>query len=90
MTLVDLTTFAALGQVGQEALVIDAASLYRTFEKVKDRRGKKGKRYPLAFILTLILLGKMAGQTKIARIIYWINERKDELKKLLAWPKDFP
>ena len=32
----------------------------------------------------------MAGQTKIARILYWINEREKELRKLLNWPKDFP
>jgi predicted transposase YbfD/YdcC len=83
----DLTTF---GHVGQEAVVIEAASLYRAFEQVKDRRGKKGTRYPLAFILTLIMLGKMSGQTKIEGIINWVNERKKELRKLLLWPKDFP
>jgi hypothetical protein len=33
-------------QVEQEALEVEAASLYRAFEQVKDRRGKKGKRYP--------------------------------------------
>jgi hypothetical protein len=57
---------------------------------VKDRRGKKGKRYPLAFILTLIMLGKLAGETKIDGIIDWINHRKNELRKILNWPKRFP
>jgi len=86
----NLSTLDQIGQVGQEALVIDPASLYSALEHVKDKRGKKGVRYPLAFILTLIWLGKMAGQTKISRIIYWINERENELRKLLNWPKDFP
>lgn len=86
----DLTTSAAFGQVGQESLAIDPASLYQAFEQVKDRRGKKGKRFPLAFILTLIMLGKMAGQPKIEGIVNWVNERKGILKRLLDWPKDFP
>jgi len=30
----------------------------------------------------LILLGKMAGETKIEGIIDWIQERKEELKHL--------
>ena len=86
----DLTTFDQGQQVGQESLMIDTTSLYQAFEQVKDGRGRKGKRYPLAFILTLIMLGKMAGETTIEGIIDWINERKKELKRLLNWPKGFP
>lgn len=90
MTLVDLTTFALSEQIGQGTLAIDAASLYCEFEKVKDGRGKKGKRYPLALILTLIMLGKMAGVAEIDNIIAWLNERKRSIKQLLGWPKGFP
>jgi len=86
----DLTTFDHPEQAGQEFLAIDVASLYQAFEQVKDGRGKKGKRYPLALILTLIMLGKMAGETTIEGIIDWINGRKKELKRLLNWPKGFP
>jgi len=77
-------------QVSQEALVIDPASLYKEFEKVKDRRGKKGKRYPISLILTLLFLGKLAGETTIDAIVDWIDGKKNELKKLLIWPKRFP
>jgi predicted transposase YbfD/YdcC len=90
MTSMNLSTLDQIGQVGQEGWAIDPASLYHALEQVKDKRGKKGVRYPLAFLLTLILLGKLAGQTKIVRIIYWINEQEKELRKLLNWPKDFP
>src|SRR5437763_5618512 len=90
MTSADLSIFDQGKQIGQEPLTIDPASLYRAFEKVKDGRGKKGTRYPLALILTLILLGKMAGETKIEGIIDWIQERKEGLKHLLHWPKGFP
>jgi predicted transposase YbfD/YdcC len=87
---VKLTVFDEREQVDQEALSVDAASLYRAFEQVKDGRKSKGKRYPLALLLTLILLGKLAGETKLDGIIDWINERQKEIKKLLNWPKRFP
>jgi DDE family transposase len=87
---VNLTIFDDGEQVDQEALAVDAASLYRAFEQVKDGRKSKGKRYPLALLLTLILLGKMAGETKLDGIIDWVNERQKEIKKLLNWPKGFP
>ena len=51
----DLTTFDQVEQISQDSLAIDAALLYQAFEQVKDGRGKKGKRYPLAFVLTLIM-----------------------------------
>src|SRR5205823_11766838 len=90
MTQMDLTTFEPVEQLGQESLVIEAVSMYQAFENVKDGRGKKGKRYPLALILTLVSLGKMTGETTIAGIVDWVNERKNELKRLLKWPKAFP
>ena len=77
-------------QIGQGALAVDAASLYRAFEQVKDGRKKKGKRYPLAFLLTVILLGKLAGETELEGIRDWIHERRKEIKELLNWPKGFP
>src|SRR5260370_8174827 len=90
MTSPDLTTGDQVAQGSYGSLAIDAASLYRAFEQVKDRRGKKGKRYTLALILTLIMLAKMAGETKIDGMVYWIELRKKELKSLLNWPKEFP
>ncbi len=86
----NLTIFDQLEQSDQEALTGDVASLYRAFEQVKDGRKAKGKRYPLALLLPVLLLGKLAGETKVDGIIDWLNERKKEIKKLLNWPKDFP
>ena len=86
----DLTTFDQMEQIGQASLAIDTASLYQAFEKVKDGRGRKGRRYPIELILTLITLGKMAGEKKIEGVVDWVNERKKELKRLLNWPKVFP
>lgn len=86
----NLSIFDQVKQVDQEALGVDAASLYQAFEQVKDGRKAKGKRYPLALLFTLLLLGKMAGETTFEGIIDWIGERKSALKTLLNWPKDFP
>jgi hypothetical protein len=38
--------------------------LYKEFEKVTDGRNDKGKRYQLALVLTLIMLGKLNKRNK--------------------------
>jgi hypothetical protein len=47
---------------------IDALSVYRAFEQVQDRRHRRGVRYRVALILTLIVLGKLSGMTTLAGI----------------------
>lgn len=86
----NLTTFDQIQQYERGSLAIDPSSLYQAFEQVKDGRKARGKRYPLALILTLTLLGKMAGEKTIEGIIDWLELRKEELKILLNWPKGFP
>ncbi len=71
-------------------MTIDPASLYRAFEQVADGRKKKGKRYPLPLLLTLLMLGKLAGETSINGIVDWIKERQAWLRCQLNWPKRFP
>lgn len=86
----NLSIFDDVAQADQTALVIDEASLYRAFEQVKDGRKKKGKRYPLALLLTLMLLGKLAGEQSINGIVDWVKERKGWLRQVLDWPRNFP
>jgi hypothetical protein len=45
---------------------VDAMSVYRAFEALKDGRKKRGVRYSAALMLTLILLGKLAGMSSLA------------------------
>ncbi|GAC1631804.1 MAG: hypothetical protein NVS4B7_19660 [Ktedonobacteraceae bacterium] len=73
-----------------QGLSIDPASLYSAFEQVTDGRKKKGKRYPLPLLLTLLLLGKLAGETRVNGIVDWIKERQGWLRCQLNWPKRFP
>jgi len=77
-------------KVAAEALSIDPASLYSAFEQVRDGRKRKGKRYPLPLLLTLLLLGKLAGETTVNGIVDWIKERQGWLRCQLNWPKRFP
>jgi predicted transposase YbfD/YdcC len=73
-----------------KGLSIDPASVYRAFEQVTDGRRKKGKRYPLPLLLTLLMLGKLAGETSVNGIVDWIKERQGWLRCQLNWPKRFP
>jgi len=54
-------------------LDIDAMSVYRALEQVEDGRHKRGVRYSMALILTLILLAKVAGMTTPAAIAHWVR-----------------
>lgn len=85
-----LSIFESVEKEAVEGLSIDPASLYRAFEQVKDGRKAKGKRYPLPLLLTLLLLGKLAGETGIHGIVEWVNERAGWLRRQLQWPKRFP
>ena len=73
-----------------EALSSDPASLYGAFEQVRDGRKRKGKRYPLPLLLTVLMLGKLAGETSVNGIVDWVKERQAWLRCQLNWPKRFP
>src|SRR5438270_2019168 len=85
-----LSIFESGDTGGAETLSSDPASLYGAFEQVRDGRGKKGKRYPLPLLLTVLLLGKLAGETTVNGIVDWIKERQGWLRAQLNWPKRFP
>lgn len=86
----NLTIFDAVQQSPSGACARDARSLYHALEHVKDGRKARGKRYPLALILTLVLLGKLAGETTIHGALEWVNLRASWLKEQLDWPRRFP
>ena len=70
---------------------IDALSVYRALEQVQDGRHKRGVRYSVALIFTLILLGKVAGMTTSLAIAEWVRLRAEWLSEVLPITrKSFP
>jgi predicted transposase YbfD/YdcC len=66
-------------------------SVYQTMMTLTDTRGKKGKRYPLALVLTYVLLAKMAGETTLQAIADWIRYRGPWLHQVLPHTREkFP
>lgn len=61
----------------------EALSIYQALSKLEDRRGKRGKRYTLALLLTCVLLAKMAGETTLQAIAEWIRLRSSWLREVL-------
>ena len=70
---------------------VDPTSIYAAFEQVTDGRHKRGIRYPLALILTLIVLAKLAGEPKLSGVSQWVRLRGTWLNEHLhqqrtSWP----
>lgn len=62
---------------------IDALSVYRALEHIEDGRHKRGVRYSVALIFTLILLAKGAGMTTPLVIAQWVRLRAGWLREVL-------
>jgi predicted transposase YbfD/YdcC len=85
------TTLAETIEQTGSKLEIEALSVYQAFEHVKDKRKKRGVRYSVALILTLILLGKLAGMTTLQAIAEWVRLREGWLSQVLPTTrKSFP
>jgi predicted transposase YbfD/YdcC len=54
------------------------------FDRVRDRRNRRGVRYPLAELLMIGLLAKLAGQTSSRAIAEWAQLRHRELSHLFG------
>lgn len=75
----------------EEPVEIEALSVYRACEQITDGRAKRGIRYSVALVVTLLLLGKLAGMTTPEAIAEWVRWRADWLKQVLALPREsFP
>lgn len=62
---------------------MDVLSVYRAFEQVVDGRKKRGVRYSVALILTLLVLSKLAGMTTPGATAEWVRHRAAWLKEVL-------
>jgi predicted transposase YbfD/YdcC len=55
---------------------VPLTGLYEALKQVKDGRKKRGCRYSLALLLTLLLLARLAGETDLRAAAQWIRLRK--------------
>lgn len=58
-----------------QPMLVDVNSLYVHFTKLEDKRKARGIRYPLAALMTLILLAKLGGQDTVRGIVEWLRHR---------------
>ncbi len=63
---------------------IAAYSLYATLQQVKDQRSKQGRSYSAAFVLTLLILAKLAGASTPKAIADWVRLRADWIKAVFG------
>lgn len=78
----DYTQVPLHQEIEATGLIYDLGSLYDYFTQVPDPRGSRGKQYPLAEVLVLMLLAKMAGQHNPSQMADWLAERVDLLIEL--------
>jgi len=62
-----------------EGVVFDIGALVRQFHQIPDQRNRRGKRYPLPFILVVIVMAKLSGQNKPSGIAEWVDLRRRQL-----------
>lgn len=68
--------------VNADGLIFELGSLYAFLQRVQDTRKPKGKLYPLALLLLLMLLAKLGGEDNPSGIADWVAHRTDQLIKM--------
>ncbi len=66
----------------QQALVFDLEALYACLQSIPDHRDPRGLQYPLATLLMIGVLAKLAGQDSSRGMADWAKLRRRELSQL--------
>ncbi len=77
-----MTTLSQRLCLPNQALLFDLERLYRCFQQMPDRRKRRGRRYPLATLLMIGVLAKLAGQDSSRAMAHWAQLRQQELSHL--------
>lgn len=67
--------------------MLDIGTLYQQFQALPDARKRRGIRYPLAVLLTIAVLAKLAGASQPSAIADWANHRAAALADLFDLPR---
>src|SRR5256885_15533607 len=73
------TTISASLRLPKEALLFDLDALYACLQTIPDHRHRRGVRYPLASLLMVGVLAKLAGQDSSRGMAHWAKLRRHEL-----------
>ncbi len=75
-------TVSAALHLPNEALLFDLDALYACLQTIPDHRDRRGVRYPLASLLMVGVLAKLAGQDGFRGMAHWATLRTKELSEL--------
>ncbi len=72
-----------------EGVVFSVASLWARLAALLDARRARGKRYPLAPLLLLMVLAKLSGEDRPSGMADWVALRREPLQAArgLGWPR---
>lgn len=76
------TTLLKQLSLPQKTLVFDLDALYACLQTITDHRHRRGLRYPLASLLLIGVLAKLAGQDTSRGMAHWTKLRTHELSQL--------
>ena len=76
------TTISASLRLPNKALLFDLDALYARLHTIPDHRDRRGVRYPLASLLMVGVLAKLAGQDSSRAMAHWAKLRTHELSQL--------
>lgn len=82
------TTISASLCLPNQALLFDLDALYTCLQTVTDRRRQQGLRYPLASLLLIGVLAKLAGQNSSRAMAHWAKLRSHELSQLFHFKRE--
>lgn len=72
------------GEAKPEGWVFDVGSLYARLSRLRDKRDRRGIRYPLAAVLVIVVLAKLAGEDEPLGIAEWAKHRAVYLAQALG------
>ncbi len=84
----NFTTVTSGLKLPAQPLAIDPNSLYVALNQLEDKRSKQGRSYPAPFVLTLLILAKLAGETTPKAVADWVRHRADWVKAVFGRPAD--
>jgi predicted transposase YbfD/YdcC len=78
----DYNSQVPLRTADENGLIFTTNSLYEYLRKITDTRQAKGKRYPLATLLLVMILAKLGGEDKPSGICDWVGKRMRLLREM--------